>query len=128
MKSGLVIYVANLEIMSAFYREAFALTYRDGDHEYVALARNQFELVLLRTDIAISYGNAGSDKAHHRADTAIKPVFFVDEPIADIRTKAAKLGGSLKPEENEWDFDGARVCDGWDPEGNIFQVRSRRSA
>jgi hypothetical protein len=29
----------------------------------------------------------------------------------------------LNPIEREWAFQGARICDGVDPEGNVFQVR-----
>jgi hypothetical protein len=25
--------------------------------------------------------------------------------------------------EREWEFEGAKVCDGHDPEGNVFQLR-----
>jgi hypothetical protein len=25
--------------------------------------------------------------------------------------------------EREWEFEGAKVCDGHDPEGNVFQIR-----
>jgi len=25
--------------------------------------------------------------------------------------------------ERKWEFEGAKVCDGHDPEGNIFQLR-----
>ena len=26
--------------------------------------------------------------------------------------------------EREWEFEGAKVCDGCDPEGNVFQIRA----
>jgi hypothetical protein len=25
--------------------------------------------------------------------------------------------------DREWEFEGAKVCDGHDPEGNVFQLR-----
>ena len=34
---------------------------------------------------------------------------------------AAELGGAVN--EREWEFEGAKVCDGHDPEGNVFQLR-----
>jgi len=43
--------------------------------------------------------------------------------IAASRETAAKLGGELNPPEREWEFDQAKVCDGHDPEGNVFQLR-----
>ena len=35
------------------------------------------------------------------------------------------LGGELNANEKEWEFDKHRVCDGYDPEGNIFQIRAQ---
>jgi hypothetical protein len=29
----------------------------------------------------------------------------------------------MKAAEGEWEFEGAKVCDGYDPEGNVFQLR-----
>jgi hypothetical protein len=57
-----------------------------------------------------------------REDTALKLVFGV-ENIARARRRAAELGGAVKAAEREWDFEGAKVCDGYDPEGNVFQLR-----
>ena len=60
-----------------------------------------------------------------REDTPIKLVFGVKD-IAYARDRAADLGGALKALEREWDFEGVKVCDGHDPEGNIFQLRQTR--
>jgi len=35
------------------------------------------------------------------------------------------MGGVFNEAEKEWLFHGWRVCDGLDPEGNVFQVRER---
>jgi hypothetical protein len=59
-----------------------------------------------------------------REDTPIKFVFAVDD-IARARARASDLGGAANPAEREWRFDGATVCDGHDPEGNVFQVLQR---
>jgi hypothetical protein len=45
--------------------------------------------------------------------------------IADVRASAAGMGGALNEAEKEWRFHGWRVCDGLDPEANVFQVRER---
>ena len=57
-----------------------------------------------------------------RERAAIKLVFAVED-IEEAREKAAELGGELEPSSREWEFEGARVCDGHDPEGNVFQLR-----
>ncbi|HKK21583.1 MAG TPA: VOC family protein [candidate division Zixibacteria bacterium] len=124
MKSGLVFYVSDLKKMSNFYREVFGLQQREADEEFVALTNEQFELVLLRTATSKRMSNEAVKESSPRQDTAVKPVFFVAEPIQSIRDKIVSLEGGFKPSNKEWEFNGARVCDGWDPEGNIFQVRS----
>ena len=57
-----------------------------------------------------------------RENTAFKLSFRVDS-LADARAAAKDAGGELNPPEKEWDFQGMRVCDGCDPEGNMIQVR-----
>ena len=57
-----------------------------------------------------------------REDTPIKLAFGVKD-IAHARDRAAELGGAMRALEREWEFEGVKVCDGHDPEGNIFQLR-----
>ena len=46
-----------------------------------------------------------------------------DTPIASARSRAAELGGTMNAVDREWELEGAKVCDGCDPEGNVFQIR-----
>ena len=48
------------------------------------------------------------------------PVASLDE----ARAAAASLGGIVDGVEREWDWRGATVVDGHDPEGNVFQLRA----
>ena len=43
--------------------------------------------------------------------------------LALSRARAAALGGAMNGEDREWPWQGDRVCDGHDPEGNVFQLR-----
>ena len=36
---------------------------------------------------------------------------------------AAALGGQIGPKQKQWTARGFTACDGFDPEGNVFQVR-----
>lgn len=53
-----------------------------------------------------------------------EPVFYVPD-LAAARRVARELGGALKSVDDEWRFQDSIVCDGYDPEGNIFQLRQR---
>jgi hypothetical protein len=39
---------------------------------------------------------------------------------------AAEPGAAVNAIEHDWDFEAARVSDGYDPEGNVFQIRCLR--
>jgi len=43
--------------------------------------------------------------------------------LAEARAEAPSLGGALYPSDREWEGKGFRACDGYDPEGNILQLR-----
>lgn len=43
--------------------------------------------------------------------------------IAAARSLAAANGGAIKSPQHEWEARGFRACDGYDPEGNVIQVR-----
>jgi hypothetical protein len=57
-----------------------------------------------------------------RTQNPIKLVFFV-ENIAVAREVANTRSVALNAPDDEWVFEGNRVCDGHDPEGNVFQLR-----
>src|SRR5262249_43938448 len=50
-----------------------------------------------------------------REDTPIKLVFAVPDIVA-ARKSAAERNGEINPVGREWEFEGAKVCDGHDPE------------
>ncbi len=127
MKPGLVIYVNNLKVMSDFYEKLFNLRIRETNENYVALENEQIELVLLKTETSSRVGSSNQSGFKIRESTPIKPVFIVDEPIEKIRATVKSLGSGFNSSETEWKFNGYNVCDGWDPEGNIFQVRLQKA-
>ena len=123
MKTGLVIYVTDIENMTNFYSNVFDLVVREKDNTFTALANNQFELVLLKNASAKT-GEEKTESIKIRKDTPIKPVIFIDTSIDDIRKMVETNRGGFKSKKSEWVFNGHKVCDGWDSEGNIFQIRS----
>jgi predicted enzyme related to lactoylglutathione lyase len=51
----------------------------------------------------------------------VKLSFRVDS-IARAREAAAGLGGAVYGPDREWVDEAATVCDGYDPDGNVFQL------
>jgi catechol 2,3-dioxygenase-like lactoylglutathione lyase family enzyme len=57
-----------------------------------------------------------------RKQAAVKLSFPVDS-IARARRVAHEHGGELDPPPPRWVVEQQKICDGVDPEGNVFQLR-----
>ncbi|KRA16377.1 VOC family protein [Lysobacter sp. Root604] len=119
LSAAAVMFVDNVDRISAFYRGVAAMTVVHADDEHVVLEAAGFQLIVH----AIRYSDAGETTTYPlREDGCIKLCL----PVSDIdtaRSVAVGLGGELWPPEREWQARGVRVCDGRDPEGNVFQLR-----
>ncbi|MDB9527620.1 hypothetical protein PN498_16610 [Oscillatoria sp. CS-180] len=124
MKTGLVIYAIALQPMVDFYTQVFGFNTHTSDDSDAVLYSDELELVLLQAPVEIANSVTLTNPPQPRESTPIKPVFFIDESTSKIRDKIHLAGGHFNPKTKEWTFQGRTVCDGWDLEGNIFQVRS----
>ncbi len=122
MKMGLVIYATSVHHMADFYAHVLELEVKDMEADYALLADEDFELVLLTTDV--SKRACKTDAA--RETTPMKPVFFVCASLDVLKDRIAAKGGTVY-QPKAWEFGGRQVCDGHDCEGNIFQLRVRRN-
>lgn len=119
-KPSVVLFVDHVRRMADFYRQVAGMTAVHADAEHIVLESWGMQLVLH------ALPGSGSREVPSpptmRSDAYIKACFPVDD-IAAARAVAARLGGFLYGPEREWEARGFRACDGWDPEGNVFQVR-----
>jgi len=123
-RAGAVLYAKDMDHVAAFYSAALGLETAGRDDEHVLLESPAFQLVVLRIPSHIASTIQIAVPAVRRANAAVKLVFFVPR-IADVRAVAEALGGVLNAAEDEWWFNGWKVCDGLDPEGNVIQFRER---
>ncbi len=121
MKTGLIVYASSLDRLTAFYSHVFGLELIDSDSTYALLAVGDFELVLLETEISRNITIMNEP----RAATPLKPTFFVETPLDVIGEKIRDKGGFVYSAKS-WEFGGRQVCDAYDCEGNIFQLRIRK--
>ncbi len=124
--AGAVLYAKDADRVAAFYVAAVGFRPVDRDDEHVRLETPAFQLVVLRIPEETAATIAIADPPVRRADAAIKLVFVVPSLDA-VRADAAEWGGEFNAVEQEWTFNGQRVCDGLDPEGNVFQCRESMS-
>jgi len=126
MKSGLTIYAKDFKKLASFYSKVFAIRSVESNDEFILLQTVGFEMVILQSPASLVEKIVITDPPTPRENTAIKPIFFVDS-IRDTRNSAILEGGFMKSRDKEWQFLSHLVCDGFDCEGNIFQVREKIS-
>jgi predicted enzyme related to lactoylglutathione lyase len=117
-----VVFVAAVREMSAFYRELASMSVLHEDDGHAVLEADGFQLVVHGLS---GEPRVGPDDAGHlpiRQDSYVKVCLPV-ENIAAARARAAAHGGAIKAPHHEWEARGFRACDGYDPEGNVIQVR-----
>lgn len=117
-----VLYAKDLDRVCRFYAAVLGVDppARDGSH--VVLRAGGVQLVVLAVPEPLAREIVVSDPPARRTETPIKLVLPVDS-IARARDLAGPLGGVVGSPRHEWAFEDDRVCDGHDPEGNVFQLR-----
>lgn len=123
--AGVVLYAKDVARLRGFYQNVlgFALDSRQTDH--VVLVSPGLRLVIVEIPKHISASIEVGDPPRLRSESPTK-LIFPTASIAATREAARDHGGNILPVEREWEFDGSRVCDGNDPEGNVFQLKQPR--
>lgn len=120
--AGAVVYAKDIHRLGAFYGQVAGLTITHAEDDHLVLASDAIQLVLVAVPAWLAASIEVTVPPRVREGTAIKLVFPVSD-LAAARMTAQALGGQLQPAEREWVFQGLRVCDGHDPEGNVVQFR-----
>lgn len=121
-KPSAVIFARDIIPMAHFYTHVVGMIAVHTDQDHIVLDADGFQLVIHGIPAAIAASFDISVPPEIRTDTPLKICLPVDS-IQQARRLAKSLGGKIKPRTSEWQARGFRACDGYDPEGNIFQVR-----
>ena len=112
---GIMLFVAELETMVAFYRDGLGLQPNDtarGDG-YVELRSGDITFALHQMPRDVG----AKPSAAPREATAVKPILTVDD-LHTTRERLTAIGATILDRPwGSWDFA--------DPEGNVFGVRTR---
>ncbi|MCZ0733100.1 VOC family protein [Phreatobacter sp. AB_2022a] len=122
---GAVLYAKDMPRLAEFYAAVTGLPIQAINDGHAALGSGAHQLAIVKIPQRIASSITIETPPVRREGTPIKLVFSVAN-IAAARTSAAERGGAVNPAEREWTFEGATVCDGHDPEGNMFQLRCSR--
>jgi len=118
-KPSVVVFVADVRRVSAFYREVASMDVLIEEDGYSVMEVEGIQLVIHRLQGEPAVNPAA---IRVREDSYVKLCLPVAS-IAEARALAAANGGAIKSSEHEWEARGFRACDGHDPEGNVIQVR-----
>ncbi|KPH12430.1 VOC family protein [Chryseobacterium sp. ERMR1:04] len=117
----LILYVKNVELLKNFYVEHFNLKVIEEDFIWVLLNAGTVHIGLHKI------GDQYLDKieAAHTFDNNTKLVFTIDVDIELTRKEFLSKNIQMREVKtfDNYDF---WLCDGTDPEGNVFQLKSRK--
>lgn len=118
----IILYVKNVELLKNFYVENFRLKLIEEDQVWVLLNAGSINIGFHKI------GDQYFEKiaADHAFDNNTKLVFEIDGDIESVRHEFLTKGIQMREIKI---FDGYAfwLCDGTDPEGNVFQLKSRKN-
>lgn len=115
--SRIILYVQDVERLSRFYRDAFAFALVESiADEWAVLGAGPCELALHRVGPAYRVADPSTWQVNGNA----KLVLAVDEDLDRVR--AALLAKGVRIDDIKSYPGTGRLCDGRDPEGNVFQL------
>lgn len=120
--AGAIVYAKDIHQLARFYAAVADMEVMHEVDDHIVLESETCELVIVAIPAAIASRIVITTPPEKRESTAFKLVFAVPD-IAQARETAKLNGGEIFPPAKEWIFQGLRVCDGCDPEGNVIQLR-----
>ncbi|MCE4059554.1 VOC family protein [Pandoraea sputorum] len=117
--SRLILYVRDVELLKAFYRTHFAFpVIEEIENEWAVLKAGDVEVALHR--VGVPY----RDRPTSGETSNAKLVFSVESGLEDLRETLLNAGVNMR-EMKRYDGFPQSMCDGEDPEGNVFQLSQR---
>lgn len=113
-----ILYVQDVERLATFYQQMLGLpVVEEIKGEWAVLAAGPCQLALHRVGKAYRV----ADPASWQVETNAKLVMTVDRPLAELRAELEAKGISMGKIKSYPPLTGL-LCDGTDPEGNVFQL------
>jgi catechol 2,3-dioxygenase-like lactoylglutathione lyase family enzyme len=116
---SIIIFTRNVDQLKAFYTGAFGLTVlEEYQSEWVLLKAGKGKIGLHQIGKQYLEAGAGATESHHNT----KIVFEVDEDLHALRQTLIAKNIRMR-EVVKFDNSDFFLCDGEDPEGNVFQLK-----
>lgn len=120
----IILYVQDVERLARFYKDFLGLSIvQEIKGEWVVFRPGACELALHR----VGREYRVEDAASWKVETNAKLVLTVTRDIAEMRDELASKGVPMGEIKSYPGFAGP-LCDGIDPEGNVFQLQQAHSS
>ena len=120
-QTGAVLFTINLHSLAEFYERVMGMSVLLRDNDHIRLENGSFRLTVHQIPAHYAKNITIKKPPVVREATAVKLAFRVSS-ISEARKTAAELGGCVYVPDREWQYDGSTICDGYDPDGNVFQL------
>lgn len=117
----IILYVQNVELLKNFYVENFSLKVIEEDSGWVLLNAGAVNIGL--HTIGDQY--LEEIKSGYQFDNNTKIVFEIDVDIEAARNELISKNTAMR-EIKTFENYNFRLCDGTDPEGNVFQLKVKK--
>jgi predicted enzyme related to lactoylglutathione lyase len=119
-----VLFTVNLRSLATFYQRIANMKVIREEADHIGLETGAFRLTIHQIPERYAKGITIATPPVVRETSALKLALPTDD-IAKARETAAQLGGMVYAPDREWSYEGSTVCDGYDPDGNVFQLFTR---
>jgi predicted enzyme related to lactoylglutathione lyase len=119
-----VLFTVNLDSLARFYEGVAKMKVLQTAKDHIRLESGSFRLTIHQIPGRYAKGITITTPPAVRENAALKLAFAVTD-IATARESAIQLGGMVYSKDREWAIEGSTVCDGYDPDGNVFQLFTR---
>lgn len=116
LMTRLILYVRDVGLLKSFYQTHFGFPVTEEiENEWVVLKPGEMEVALHRV------GEAYRELPKHATTSNSKIVFSVESGLSELREKLLNAGVRMR-DLKRYDGFAQLMCDGEDPEGNVFQL------
>ena len=122
-----VLFTVNMRLLATFYERVAQMNVLRTEDDHIGLETGSFRLTIHQIPERYAKGITITTPPAVRESSALKLALPIDD-IAKAREAAAQLGGMVYAQDREWTYEGSTVCDGYDPDGNVFQLFTRRTS
>jgi catechol 2,3-dioxygenase-like lactoylglutathione lyase family enzyme len=121
--NSIIIFVQHIQQLKLFYVDILGLELvEETENQWLLLKAGYFTIGLH----AIGQQYTGKNQTEYKFENNTKLVFETDEDLHELRERLLAKSVLLR-EIATWDNYDYWLCDGEDPEGNVFQLKQKKS-